>query len=56
MADHQQAEATAEERIPAVQFFFDDVFLILTLGLAVPFVLYIGWGLIEVVQLPVFRP
>lgn len=40
------------ETIPAGQRFFDNVFLLLVLGIAVMFVIYTGWGLWEIVTLP----
>ena len=40
------------EPLPAGQRFFDNVFLLLALGLVVMFVLYTGWGLYEILTLP----
>lgn len=37
---------------PAGQRFFDNIFLLLALGLIVMFALYTGWGLWEVLTLP----
>lgn len=45
-----------QTRIPLAQVLLDDVFLLLALGLGVPFILYIIWGLMELVQLPLFKP
>ncbi len=42
-----------EERIPAMQRILDNPFLLLFLGVAVPTVLYIIWGVIEIVQIPI---
>ena len=41
--------------MPWQQVLLDDVFLLLLLGVAVPFLLYIVWGLIELANLPVAR-
>lgn len=40
------------EPIPLGQRLFDNVFLLLGLGLVVVFVLYTGWGLWEILTLP----
>ena len=40
------------ERIPLAQAFFDNIFLLLVLGLAVPVVFYTIWGLIEIASIP----
>lgn len=40
------------EPIPAGQRFFDNIFLLLGLGLLVMFVLYTGWGMWEILTLP----
>lgn len=45
-----------QERVPLAQVFLDDVYLILVLGLGVPFLLYLVWGLMELAQVPLFKP
>jgi hypothetical protein len=40
------------ERVPLAQAFFDNVFLLLVLGLAVPIVFYTIWGLLEIASIP----
>lgn len=45
----------ADRPVPWPQLLLDDVFLLLALGLAVPMVLYVFWGLWELVQVPLFR-
>ncbi len=42
-----------EERIPFMQRLLDNPFLLLFLGVTVPAVLYLMWGLIEITQIPV---
>lgn len=42
----------ATEPIPPGQRFFDNIPLLLGLGLIVMFVLYTGWGMWEVLTLP----
>jgi len=52
----EQSQAPAagdeEERIPAMQHLLDNPFLLLFLGVAIPTVLYILWGVMEIVTLP----
>jgi len=42
-----------EEPVPAMQQLLDNPFLLLFLGIAVPTVLYIVWGVMEIVSIPV---
>lgn len=41
------------EQIPAMQRFLDNPFILLVLGIAVPTVFYIVWGIIEITQIPI---
>ena len=59
MADGEQHGPVARtdpeavsERIPLAQVFFDNIFLLLVLGLAVPIVFYTIWGLLEIASIP----
>ena len=45
----------AEQRVPLGQRLFDNVFLLLGAGLVIMLVLYTGWGLWEILNLPVSR-
>jgi hypothetical protein len=47
---------TTPERVPLAQAFFDNIFLLLVLGLAVPIVFYTIWGLIEIASIPLAPP
>jgi len=42
----------APDAIPAGQRFFDNIHLLLVLGIVVMVVLYTGWGMWEVLTLP----
>ncbi len=42
-----------EERIPAMQSLLDNPFLLLFIGVVMPTVFYILWGVMEVVTIPV---
>jgi hypothetical protein len=41
------------ERIPFLQRVLDNPFLLLFLGITLPTVLYIVWGIMELVQIPI---
>jgi len=44
------------ERIPYWQVFLDDIFLMLTLGLAVPSLFYLLWTMLDLTNVPVWKP
>ena len=44
-----------EEPVPALQQIIDNPFLLLFLGIAMPTVLYIVWGVMEIVGLPIAK-
>ena len=41
------------ERIPAMQRLLDNPFLLLFLGITMPTVFYLIWGILEVAQIPI---
>jgi hypothetical protein len=41
------------ERIPFMQRLLDNPFLLLFLGVAIPTVLYVIWGVMEIVSIPI---
>lgn len=47
------SDSTGEERIPAMQKLLDNPFLLLLLGILMPAVFYIIWGIIEITQIPI---
>jgi hypothetical protein len=54
MADNADSTGTpAKERIPFMQRLLDNPFLLLFIGVTVPTVLYMIWGIMELVQIPV---
>jgi hypothetical protein len=55
MADEATSETKESERVPLAQAFFDNIFLLLVLGLAVPVVFYTIWGLLEMASIPLSR-
>jgi len=56
MADDPGADTSTPERVPLAQAFFDNIFLLLVLGLAVPVVFYTIWGLLEIASIPLAPP
>jgi len=44
-----------DEPVPAMQQILDNPFLLLFLGIAMPTVLYIVWGVMEIVSLPIAK-
>lgn len=45
----------SDEPIPAMQLLLDNPFLLLFIGIAMPTVLYIVWGVMEIVGIPVAK-
>jgi hypothetical protein len=41
------------EQIPAMQRFLDNPFILLVLGVAIPSIFYIVWGIMEITQIPI---
>ncbi len=52
-AEKPAAEEEKPERIPAMQRLLDNPFLLLFLGVTIPTVFYLVWGLIEITQIPI---
>ena len=44
-----------EEPVPVMQQLLDNPFLLLFLGIAMPTVLYIVWGVMEIVGIPIAK-
>jgi hypothetical protein len=44
-----------EEPVPVIQQLLDNPFLLLFLGIAMPTVLYIVWGVMEILSLPLAK-
>ena len=54
--DSERSEADeSDEPIPAMQQLLDNPFLLLFLGITMPTVLYIVWGVMEIVGIPVAK-
>lgn len=56
-SDQRDSGAAPErERIPFFQRLLDNHFLLLFLGVTMPTVLYLIWGIMEIVQIPIANP
>ncbi|MDM8567267.1 MAG: hypothetical protein QM487_01070 [Candidatus Marithrix sp.] len=44
-----------EERVPAMQRLLDNHFLLLFIGVTMPTVFYILWGVMEIVSIPIAK-
>lgn len=44
------------EKIPGWQIFYDDLMLIFVIAVAIPFLTYIVWGLMDIANVPVAKP
>ena len=53
MSETDHPEDAREERIPAMQALLENPFLLLFIGVAMPTVFYLMWGIMEIVTLPV---
>jgi len=56
-SDNESGSAAVEsgepERLPAMQRLLDNPFLLLFLGVTIPTVLYLIWGVMEIVSIPI---
>jgi len=48
-------EEHAAERVPFMQRVLDNPFLLLFLGVAIPTILYLMWGVMEVANIPIAK-
>jgi hypothetical protein len=50
-----QPAKAVPERVPAMQRLLDNPFLLLFLGVTLPAVIYLMWGLMEISQIPIAK-
>jgi hypothetical protein len=53
--DPNSGDEMQDEPIPAMQQLLDNPFLLLFIGIAMPTVLYIVWGVMEIVGIPIAK-
>jgi hypothetical protein len=51
--ERDSAESGSTERVPAMQRLLDNPFLLLFLGVTIPTVFYVIWGVMEIVTIPI---
>ena len=56
MKEGEKTEKEGKDKIPAWQLFYDDIFLIFMLGMVIPLLSYIIWGLMDIARVPVAKP
>lgn len=54
-AGGEPAGGDADEPIPFMQKLLDNPFILLFLGVAIPSVLYLVWGIMEIAQIPIAK-
>jgi hypothetical protein len=55
MPDEQQSSSAVPERIPVMQRILDNPFLLLFLGVVIPTIFYVIWGVMEIVSIPIAK-
>ena len=50
---NQENNDTSKERIPVMQKILDNPFLLLFIGITMPTVFYIIWGIMEIITIPI---
>lgn len=45
----------AEEKVPVMQRVLDNPFLLLFIGVVVPTVFYLIWGIMEIIHIPIAK-
>lgn len=53
MSSESHERSAGEERVPFMQRVLDNPFLLLFLGVTLPAVLYLMWGVMEVANIPI---
>jgi hypothetical protein len=55
MATSQDDIIPEDEPVPAMQHLLDNPFLLLFAGVAMPTVLYVVWGIMEILSIPIAK-
>lgn len=51
----EAGDSSEPKRIPVMQQILDNPFLLLFLGITIPAVFYVIWGVMEIVQIPIAK-
>jgi hypothetical protein len=54
-SEHNNSSEPNDERIPAMQRILDNPFLLLFIGVVMPTVFYVIWGIMEIVTIPIAK-
>ena len=54
-SDTRDASGGEDERIPTMQKILDNPFLLLFLGVVMPTVFYLIWGIMEIINIPIAK-
>ena len=54
-SDNHGAGGDEDERIPTMQRILDNPFLLLFLGVVIPTVFYLIWGVMEIISIPIAK-
>lgn len=49
---HDTNEAGDDEKVPLIQRLLDNPFLLLFLGVMIPMIVYVLWGVIDILTIP----
>lgn len=55
MQEETREQSTNPEKVPVMQKVLDNPFLLLFLGVVMPTVFYIIWGIMEIVTIPIAK-
>jgi len=55
MAESEEQSNENEEKIPVMQQIMDNPFLLLFIGVTIPTVFYVIWGVMEIVAIPIAK-
>ena len=55
VSDKPESGNSEDERIPTMQKILDNPFLLLFLGVVMPTVFYLIWGIMEIISIPIAK-
>ncbi len=55
MIESDEQSSENEENIPAMQQLLDNPFLLLFIGVTIPTIFYVIWGVMEIVAIPIAK-
>jgi hypothetical protein len=55
MAESEEQSSENEEKIPVMQQLLDNPFLLLFIGVTIPTIFYVIWGVMEIVAIPIAK-